>query len=192
MIDINDFERKYGYEMALLVLCCRVFFETATTDELKTFFKAVETERVILLLYKNNIDSIPYKGMAFSKQFFGDLISRESSDIDLVIKPTDLERAVQILKEDEYLPELDDVYQYLGSKFQSYNKDYNFNKFNNNSRIYHLELHWAIAENYLGASNRVNQFHYQANTQTELAKTNVKALNEVSHFSAILNTSCCE
>jgi len=239
MIDIDVIKKDHGTEMAAVILCCRVFFDTATTDELNSFIsenvidwyafirlalkhrirptiyqilhstnlptdikvliyhqqaeitklnwkQAIETERIIMLLAAHGIEGVPYKGAAFSKQFFGDLVSRESSDIDLVIKSQDLERAINIFKNDGYLPELDNVYRYLGAAYCSYYKDYNLNKFKNGIREFHVELHWAIGENYLNINKNVNAFINQCNNQIKLVKYPVKALSQPDHFSAIL------
>ena len=153
---------------------------------LQNWKQGAETERIILLLKKSNIEVIPYKGTAFSKQFFGDLISRENSDIDLIIQPDDLPAAIQILKEDGYSPELDDIYQYLGAKYFDYFKDYNFNKFKGDIRHFHVELHWAIAENEVGINAKVNTLLYQANEQIVFFKTNMRGLDPTAHFSAML------
>lgn len=239
MIAIDDIKREHGAEMAAIILCCRIFFETATIGELKAFIaennidwyafirlafkhrirptiykvihrvslpadievliykqqaditkkcwqQAIETERLLLLLKQHNIVAIPYKGTAFSKQFFGDLVSRESSDIDLIIKSEDLNQAIDILKQDKYQPEIDEVYKYLGSKYHSYYKDYNLNKFEAGKRLFHVELHWAIAETYLGIDAKVNAFIYDTDKAISLAKTEVPVLNKTAHFSSII------
>jgi len=78
----------------------RVLLNTIVPEEFKTLLKnelhsitlknfelAKETERIVKRLEAANIVAIPYKGVAFSKQFYGDISMRESSDIDLVIDP---------------------------------------------------------------------------------------------------------
>ncbi|MDB5011702.1 MAG: hypothetical protein JWR67_768 [Mucilaginibacter sp.] len=148
--------------------------------------QGIETERIILLLNKNNIEAVPYKGTAFSKQFYNDFVSRESNDIDLVINPEHLPLAIQILKKDGYIPEAEDVYQYLGSRYFNYYKDYNLNKFKGRIRDYHLELHWAIAENYFNVNPKVNSFIYTYSGQTAFFRSSIKTLDPVAHFSAML------
>ena len=81
----------------------RVLLNTIVPEEFKTLLKnelhsitlqnfsiAKETERIVIKLENAGITLIPYKGVAFSKQFYGDISMRESSDIDLVIDPTSL------------------------------------------------------------------------------------------------------
>jgi hypothetical protein len=239
MIAISDIKKDRGNEMAAMILCCRVFFETATITDLNDFIagndidwltlvrlayqhrirpvvykilhlielpgeinvliykqhaeitklnfkQAVETERIIMLLKQHGIEAIPYKGTAFAKQFFGDLVSRESSDIDLVIKPHDINTAIAVLEHDEYLPELDHVYKYLGAKYHTYYKDYNVNKFKNGKREFHIELHWAIAEGYLGISDKINAFIFDVDDTIVLTKNRIRVLNKAAHFSSIL------
>ncbi|MBW4890014.1 nucleotidyltransferase family protein [Mucilaginibacter sp. HMF5004] len=239
MIAIENIKNDHGTEMAAIILCCRVFFGTATNSELKQFVsannidwyslirlarqhrirpviypllhridlpndikvliykqqaeitqlnwkQAIETERIIMLLKKHGVQAVPYKGTAFSKQFFGDLVSRESSDIDLIIQPADLSKAIDVLKLDAYLPELDEVYNYLGTKYHSYYKDYNLNKYKNGQREFHIELHWAIAETYLNVNDKVNAFIYETGEPVKLLKADVAVLTQNAHFASVL------
>lgn len=147
---------------------------------------AMETERIISVMKDNGIEMIPYKGTAFSKQFYGDLVSRESSDIDIIIQQKDLTKAAILLKKDGYLPEMEDAYHYLGDRFYDYYKDYNLNKFKNGSRVFHLELHWAIAEKFIGLSPRIDDYLYHRNRQINLVKADMAVMDDTAHFSAIL------
>lgn len=239
MIAINDIEKHQGAEMATIILCCRVFFKSATIAELNSFVsdndpewkefirltrihkirpvvykiinqavipakvkshiniellevtklnlkQALETRRLINLLRYNNIETIPYKGTGFSLQFFGDLISREASDIDLVINPKDLSRAIKVLKEDDYIPEHDVVYKYLGEKYISFFKDYTLNKYIGHSREFHIELHWGIVNNYYGVNSKANELFLEVKSEITYLKESAKILNPIAHFSGIL------
>ncbi len=239
MISVQDLKKCYGYEIAAIILCCRVFFKTASATELNAFISenainwdifiqlakvhrvrpvtyqvivrmdipaetraliqkqhaaiiiknwkhAVETERLILLLRANGISVVTYKGVAFSQQFFGDLTSRESSDIDLVIRQDCLGQAIAILKEDGYLPELEDIRQYLGDRYFEQYKDYCLNKFKNGKREFHIEMHWAVAEKCIGITPRVNDLLFDWNSTVTFKNASLAGLNDHSHFSAIL------
>ena len=243
MVAIDNIKEKYGNEVALVILACRVFFESASLNELKAFInsnniawerfmylskihrvrpivykvvsqanipdsikpaifseqlkltktnfrQAIETERIILLLKKNNIEVLPYKGTHFSKQFFGDLASRESSDIDLVIRPQYLDQAISVLKKDGYQPELDDIYGHLGKTYFSYFKDYNLNKFVLGKRVFHVELHWAIVEKEIGVNAGVDSFLFRTDNNLADVNNGVKTLSGLPHFSAILIHHC--
>lgn len=239
MIPIESIKTKQGPEMAAIILCCRVFFNTASESELAAFIEkedmnwdvfgslarqhrirptvykviskheipkhvkdairsehtlvtmqalghAVETERIIELLNTKGIEARPYKGMAYSVQFFGDLVSRESSDIDLIIKPEALPHVLDILKADGYLPELEDVYNYLGPRYQRYYKDLNFNKYDKGERLFHVEIHWAIAENFIIARHNAEFPVYDSGNYIKAVRSQLIALDETTHFKAMV------
>ena len=153
----------------------------------KSWQQAIETERLINLLKANGILAVPYKGTVFSKQFYGDLISRESSDIDLIIKTEDLEKVIASLERDGYISASGFEYQCWGQKYFKYYKDYNLNKFKQNDIEFHIELHWAVAEYYLGINEKSSNLLYQVdNTKQQIIKTEVDFLCSNAHFLAVL------
>ncbi|MCH5689065.1 nucleotidyltransferase family protein [Niabella sp. W65] len=132
MILIEDVKSKYGTEIAMVLLCCRLHFNTEKLSSLQhyidtceinwdeviylskyhriepvvykilskvdlpaaiasrvkqsqfflvqnNFKQALETERIIELLESRGIKCTPYKGVAFSRQFYGDIISRSQA-----------------------------------------------------------------------------------------------------------------
>lgn len=238
MIAIDKIKGKYGNETGLIILCCRVFFKTATINELQNFidfneikwneffglvikhkirpivfktiyplnlpaevklrvhtlytnlsnhnFKlALETERIIILLQKNQIEAVPYKGIAYSKQFFNNLYLRESTDIDLVVGHEQLESAIKILETDNYESELGDIYSYLGSKYHNFFKDYNFNKYHNDKREFHVELHWAVVEKEIGIDKKTEKYLFDNGPAIEYVRYKLTSLNASSHFAAV-------
>ena len=238
MTPLNELKKNYGNEMSLILLCCRIYFKTATYTGLQFFlnnneikwdeflqlaghhkirplvFKiiylsniptdvklkikssfiylanqnfnlAVESERVIQLLKSREIDAVPYKGTTYSKQFFNDFYLRESSDIDIIISPSQLDAAIKILETDGYLSELGDIYQYLGPKYTRFFKDFNFNKFQNEKRKFHIELHWAVTEKEIGLPDETNKYLFDFGTELDYSQNYLKTIKPGSHFSAI-------
>ena len=61
-----------------------------------------ENLRLTKLLKKNNIQFTILKGPLFSEKYYGNLAIRHAGDIDLLISPKDLDRAVEILKNNGY------------------------------------------------------------------------------------------
>ena len=120
----------------------------------KSWNQAKELERIIQLLNDSGINAIPYKGPILSLQLFGELVSRESSDIDIVINPKDLTLVNEILKKDGYLPVFEDVKNILKEHFPKRSKDYSLDKYERTRRLYHLELHWQILENKIDLRGR--------------------------------------
>jgi hypothetical protein len=153
---------------------------------LQSFEQAKETERLILLLQQNNITVIPYKGTAFSKQFFGNISMRESSDIDLVIDSDDIPKAIHTLEKDGFQSLQKNYYYSLGHKrFIKSHKDLNFDKFIGNIRKYHVELHFNIISNNIYVSKYQNDFKTTSLENNSLFKEQVSFLNPLEHFRAI-------
>lgn len=87
-----------------------------------------EEKRIFSVLNENNIDFIPLKG-AVIKSFYPQEWMRTSSDIDILIKPEDGERAVSVICESL-------EYQFQGKSI----KDYQLYSKNG----VHLELHFSL------------------------------------------------
>lgn len=154
---------------------------------IKSLQQAKETERLILLLNKNGINAIPYKGTAFSKQFFGNINMRESSDIDLVISKVDLPISISILENDNYIAPLKEHYDWIGhEKFVKNYKDLCFAKFNKNVREHSVELHFNIIAKHIYVPNDFNKFNTQLLDKTKLIKEEITLLNPTEHFRAII------
>lgn len=147
---------------------------------------AFETERIIKLLEKNNIVALPYKGAAFSRQFFGDLSSRDMTDIDLVIQKADLPQIIEIMKNDGYVSELEEIFHYLGDDYFYYYKDYSFNTFSGGKRINHLEFHWDITERILGMSKHASDLIYKPGGKSIILNQETTFIDPTSHFVALL------
>ncbi len=166
-------------------------FKTLLKNELhnitlKNFELAKETERIVNKLEAANIIAIPYKGVAFSKQFYGDISMRESSDIDLAIDPTSLLAIKPLLEEDGYSiaagmedPTKASANYYIG------NKDLCFDKTTTRER-FHIELHWMITHPKYQAPANLNKVDTSQLVDSELAGTQLKFLELAEHFRATL------
>jgi hypothetical protein len=154
---------------------------------IKSLEQAKETERVILLLNTKGINVIPYKGTAFSKQFFGNINMRESSDIDLIISPEDLPMTIKILENDNYIASLKDHYEKIGhEKYIKCYKDFCFAKFNNKVREHYIEFHFNIITKKIYIPISLNIFNTNLADTTSLIKEEIKILNPAEHFKAII------
>lgn len=143
---------------------------------LKSFEQAKETERLIFLLKKSNINAIPYKGTAYSKQFFGNISMRESSDIDLIIEPYEIPKAIAVL-ENGFQSNQKNYYYRLGHKrFIKSHKDFNFDKYIEDVRLSHVELHFNIIGKTIYTSKFHNQFKTSSLEKTSLFKEQISIL----------------
>ncbi len=240
MISINEIEKKYGTEAALLVLCVRCHFKTAEYREIASFlsvqtidwtsfrrrasfhrirpiayrslllcgkafdgmedFKlelqqytlrnwqlASETERVLDLFEKQGIRAVPYKGTMFSKQFYGDLVSRTSTDIDLLIDWDNLQPCIEMLKKEGYVPEwpLEEFHGWNNGLKNSQN-EYNMNLYKNGERLFHIELHWDISSKQIAVSKKATEILDYKKENTLLLNRAVPCLSNASHFITII------
>jgi hypothetical protein len=106
---------------------------------LKNFELAKETERIVKRLEAANVLAIPYKGVAFSKQFYGDISMRESSDIDLVINADQLDLIIKLMQEDGYKANgIEGLKRIKRESFIAHQKDFCFDL----DKTFHVEFHW--------------------------------------------------
>lgn len=104
--------------------------------------KLKELVHVHQLLKKSGAECMPNKGVLLSKKLYGDYISRETSDIDFIIRPVDFVTAMNVLVADgyEYRCYYNPDYKYLFLKSDS---ELKFVK-RISGEEYKIELHWAV------------------------------------------------
>ena len=166
-------------------------FKAALKNELhsvtiQNFELAKETERIVKKLEKASITAIPYKGVAFSKQFYGDISMRESSDIDLAIDPTSLLAIKPLLEEDGYsiAAGMEDPTK-ASANYYTENKDLCFDK-TTTTELFHIELHWMITHPNYQAPSNLNKIEISKTAESELAGTQLKFLEPAEHFGVTL------
>jgi hypothetical protein len=70
----------------------------------KAMFLSCELIRIFDCLAAVGIEVIPYKGLALAEAIYGDIALRQSGDIDLLIRPHDLPRIREVVKDLGYIP----------------------------------------------------------------------------------------
>ncbi|MFN5607686.1 MAG: nucleotidyltransferase family protein, partial [Bacteroidota bacterium] len=166
-------------------------FKTLLKNELhsitlKNFELAKETERIVKKLEDANVLAVPYKGVAFSKQFYGDISMRESSDIDLAIDPTSLLAIKPLLEGDGYsiAAGMEDPTKARANYYME-NKDLCFDK-TTITEPFHIELHWMITHPNYQAPVNLNKIDTSQMLESELAGTQLKFLEPAEHFRVTL------
>jgi hypothetical protein len=96
---------------------------------------------------KQQIQAIPYKGFWLAEVMYGNIAGREAYDVDLFIDVKDLEKIKTIMVGEGYvntslLAQLTD--EYIINELC----EYNFEKFENETRIFHFEFHWRSSLNF--------------------------------------------
>lgn len=112
-----------------------------------------QTEQLLLLFESREIDVIPLKGTVFAEKYFGHLGARPTSDIDLFVKLSDLEKSIACVKS-------------LGYTFeQAFIPDHfhcSYSKLLPGSQIpLTVELHWDLLKSNT-ANFQINEFWNQA------------------------------
>jgi hypothetical protein len=147
-------------------------FKTLLKNELhsitlKNFELAKETERIVKKLEATNIVAIPYKGVSFSKQFYGDISMRESSDIDLVINPDQLDLIIKLMQEDGYKAYgIEGINRIKREDFIAHQKDFCFDF----DKTYHVEFHWRITHPNFCLKNPLDRFKISLEPDLEMSE----------------------
>lgn len=147
---------------------------------------AQETERVLDLFENKGIKATPYKGTMFSKQFYGDLVSRTSTDIDLLIDWDDLQPCIEMLKKEGYVPEWAMEKFYGWNKLKISENEYNMDLNKNGERLFHIELHWDISSKQIFVSKKATNILQHKKNNIQLLNNHVPCLTDSSHFITIL------
>ncbi|CAM4251766.1 hypothetical protein EWU23_09205 [Cytophagaceae bacterium 50C-KIRBA] len=156
-------------------------------NTLRNWQLAQETERVIQLFQKANIQAIPYKGTAYSQQFYGNLVSRFSSDIDLLIDWENLRPCIAILKKEGYTPENEmELLHGWDANLKNEENEYNMNLCQNDLRRFHVELHWSIGNSEIDFSDEATSLLYTKPEKQILIHDKILSLSDDSHFLAML------
>ncbi len=77
---------------------------THQTNVHKAMMLSRELIRIQEALVEVGVEAMPYKGLALAEAVYGDIALRQTGDIDLLIRPTDVGRAREALRELEYSP----------------------------------------------------------------------------------------
>jgi hypothetical protein len=130
-----------------------------------------QTERLLKKFEEAGISVIPLKGISFAEKYFGHVGARGTSDIDLLIKPLDLEKAIDCVKSTGFTIEQ----VHIPSHFH-----WSFSKLIPNSTIpLTVELHWHLLKDNTSDLS-MNEFWNQA--KPVYSFTHIKELSDFHTF----------
>ena len=111
-----------------------------------------ELIKILKLLEENKIEAIPFKGPSLSQIAYGDVISRQYVDLDIVVNNSNKLKIIQILNSIEY--NIDDEVD-ISRNLNSISVITLFNKKNNVT----IEIHWKLLSiNYAINIDRIDFF----------------------------------
>ena len=109
----------------------------------------IENVRILNQLKKDNIDVVVYKGFAFTKQFYDNMVHRDSVDIDLAIREEDLPRAAKVILSSGYVEHKNKTDFNKHRQSRAYDIDYSFVYKEEGKIKFNVELHWQPSHNVL-------------------------------------------
>lgn len=119
------------------------FFQERLKDEynkclFQNLFIKNQTEQLLKKCEEQRIDVIPLKGVYFAEKYFGHIGARATSDIDLLIRSSDLEKAIESVKSLGFTVEEEQVPGHFHCSFSK--------KLPNSDMPLVVELHWSLVK----------------------------------------------
>lgn len=100
-----------------------------------------EMLRLLALFQQDGMMVVPYKGISLAQTVYGAVGLREFVDIDLFVNAGDIPRIESLMLRAGY-EAADELDEEAMAKLLKYGCEYNFNVFENDHRIFHVEPHW--------------------------------------------------
>ncbi|MDD9148228.1 MULTISPECIES: nucleotidyltransferase family protein [unclassified Sporolactobacillus] len=166
-----DFYRQIMEDRQFERVCSQIYFflkKQKRLDRLPPFFRNALKERFIrnisasLLLKAQlkqllsrfeslGIDVIPLKGPLFAEKYYGDLAARDSGDIDILIRPEQMDAAITIIRAMEFVP---------GKKYEPYHFHRIFcKKMPDWPDELTIEVHWDLLRKKTSSLNAAELWH---------------------------------
>lgn len=153
-------------------------------DMAKSNFERLnELVRMQCLLAKNGIEAVCYKGVLLSERLFGDFITRETCDIDFLVRAADFSKIREVFLSDGYAsdyyytPEYEDVMLRTGCEYMFYKQI--------GSTLIKIELHWVVINPMQDVPVK-NEYFFENSVTEQMSGEHIKRLNIESELLAML------
>ncbi|PJN91807.1 nucleotidyltransferase family protein [Bacillus sp. mrc49] len=145
---LNDIERSNIHAQALFLLKKKgrfndtpAFFQQGINEKCQSIlFQNIliknQTDQILSAFEQNGLSVIPLKGTFFSDKLFGHFGARPTSDIDLLIKERDMERAAEIVQHIGYTQKEKQIAFHFHTSFSK--------ELSGSAFPLTVELHWDI------------------------------------------------
>jgi hypothetical protein len=120
----------------------------------------------------NEIPILPFKGPVLSAQAYGDLSARKYVDLDLLVQPERLERAIQLLRSEGFVPISDVSWLNKSNWHLRDKKDIYFRSIEG---MVNVELHWKLSGSHFDLPFEMNGLWARLE-RISLANVNVRTL----------------
>ena len=147
-------------------------------NSLKMMLFLGETASLLSQLEENNIEVIPLKGVSTSYQIYGNIDSRKSCDIDILVKEDEFLKAASILKNNGYVEIIYDG-KSAEKDFEQIKKVSHHISYHNVKKRIDVELHWKkiISLNIKEYEKNINNFEV-----IEINGKSIKMFNKIENF----------
>jgi hypothetical protein len=138
---------------------------------------SAELIHIIKLLNENNIEALAFKGPALSQMAYGDITLRQFGDLDILIRKKDRSKMMDLLLQEQYIPEID---------IEKETKETFFNCVNviglyKGSTGVLIEVHWELlSKNYAIDWEEKSLWNTQASTK--INQKNIPVLSTEQHL----------
>lgn len=113
-------------------------------NAMRNLYMAAELLDILDALETAGITAVPYKGPVLAAGIYGDLALRQFSDLDLLVRSRDVARAVELLKERGYRPEV----VLTSAQHEAYLRTRHCHLLVRESPWCFVEIHWRIQPRY--------------------------------------------
>jgi hypothetical protein len=168
----------HGIRPVFYEACRLADFSNVESEEAERFtrFQAMrnlitgkELSRILALLKLNDIKVIPYKGILFLEKLYQNSTLRESSDMDIVVKPEDAVKALKLLVSDGYAIHSKFTGEIILAEEQLFDmidrangREVGLVKEAASGFKVHIDFHWAFGETYHGYTMALEELFEQA------------------------------
>jgi len=136
-------------------------------------------------LVEENIESLFFKGVVLGAEIYSNPVLRPCRDIDVLIKPSDRKRVLQIFKEKGYVPK--EAYSQSELKLELFSQP--ALEFYHVERKILVDIHWSIGRSLYGQSLDTKEL-FSRSREIELYDRKVKTLSKEDTLIALaLNAS---
>ncbi len=118
---------------------------------------------IVKLFQSNNVPVMPFKGPLLANQAYGNLALRRYVDLDILVQPEHLEKAIALLQSAEYTPMTDEYWLKNIKLCLKQKKDI---KFVSKDKSAYIELHWRLSKSYFNVPIKTEHLWQQAETET--------------------------
>lgn len=142
----------------------------------RNMLMSAELIRIMKLLEGNGIEALAFKGPVLAQMAYGDITLRQYGDLDILIRPDDLYKGVEILEQNGYAS----AYPLNKQQFKSYSDIAHDYALINQKNYISVELHWRLlSDDFMVDIDTINFFKDTSKVTIQGINLNTLQLEEL-------------